>query len=458
MNGIGLNFGSPTSGQGIDVSSMVSQIMAGYQAVETPWRSQLADLAAQDAAFSTLGSDLSSLSTAFGALTNFEGPLASMEGSSSAPNILALTSAATTAVAGSHTITVTSLAQTSAWSTSQTLISASDTLTGSVSIQVGSGAAQNFTIDSTDNTLPLLAAAINNAGIGVTANVVTESGGSYLSLVSGTSGSAGGLTITGSVADQTTGGTALNFTQAQPGLDAQLTVDGVAMTSPSNTVTNAIPGVTYQLLEANPSTPVQVEITNNTSSVTSTVQSFVSSYNTLVQDLNKQEGANASGSPEPLFGNGDVALMQEDLGQAINTTVSGSGIAGFAALGITVNNDGTLALNSDTLNTALDQNYQNVVSFFQGVNSIGQQFSNVLSSFSASSPTGVLAQALNSNASVEGTLNQNIANENKIIAAQQTRITAQLNQANEALQSIPTRLSEVNEIYSAITGYSQVQG
>lgn len=458
MSGIGLSFGSPTSGQGIDVSSMVSQIMAGYQAVETPWQNQLISLAAKDMAFSTLGSDLSSLSTAFGALTNFEGPLASMEGSSSDTSILALTSAATTAVAGSHTITVTSLAQTSAWSTSQTLISATDTLSGSVSIQVGSGSAQNFTLDSSDDTLSSLAAAINNAGIGVTANMVTESSGSYLSLVSGTSGSAGGLTITGSVTDQTAGGTAVNFTQAQPGLDAQLTVDGVAMTSPSNTVTNAIPGVTFQLLEANPSTPVQVEITNNTSSVTGAVQSFVSAYNTLVQDLNTQEGNDSAGNPEPLFGNSDVALMQEDLGQAINSTASGSGIASFAALGITVKDDGTLSFNSDTLNSALDQNYQNVVSFFQGVGSIGQQFSNVLSSFSASSPTGVIAQALNSDASEKSTLNENISNENTIIAAKQTQITAELNQANEALQSIPTHLSEVNEIYSAITGYNQVQG
>ncbi len=458
MGTVGLSFGSPTSGQGIDVSSMVSQIMASYQAVETPWQNQLTALNAEDTAFSTIGNDLSSLSTAFDSLTNFEGPLASMEGSSSDTNILALTSAATTAVAGSHTITVNALAQTSAWSTSSTLISAADTLSGAVSIQVGSGSAQNFTLDSTDNTLASLAAAINSAGMGVAANVVTESGGSFLSLVSGTSGSAGNLAVTGTLTDQTAPGTpTVSFTQAQPGVDAQLTVDGVEMTSPSNTVTNAVPGVTFQLLEANPSTPVQVEITNDTANVSTAVATFVSAYNTVIQDLNTQEGNDSSGNPEPLFGNGDVALMQEDLGSAINATTSASGINGFGALGISVNDDGTLTLNTDTLNTALDQNYQGVVSLFQGAGSIGEQFSNVLSAFSSSSPTGVISQALQSDASEESTLNTNISNENTIIASEQTQITTELNQANEALQSIPTQLSEVNEIYSAITGYNEVQ-
>lgn len=457
MSTVGLSFGSPTSGQGIDVSSVVSEVMAGYQAVETPWQNQLTSLEADDTAFTDIGNDLSTLATAFSDLTDFEGPLASMEGSSSDPSILELTSAATTAVAGSDTVTVTSLAQTSSWSTSSTLISASDTLSGSLSIQVGSGSAQNFTLDSSDDTLSSLATAINNADIGVTANVVTESSGSFLSIVSGTSGSAGDLAISGSVTDQTAGGSAVNFTQALQGLDAQLTVNGVAMTSPSNTVTNAIPGVTFQLLAADPSTPVQVEITNDTSDVTSAVESFVSAYNTVIGDLNTQEGDDSSGDPEPLYGNSNIALMQESLGDAINASVSGSGINSFAALGITVNDDGTLSLNTDTLTAALDNDYQGVVNFFQGADSIGEQFSNVLSGLSSSSPTGVLYQALQQDSSEESTLNANISNENQIISNEQTQVTAELNQANEALEEIPTELSEVNEIYSAITGYDEVQ-
>jgi flagellar hook-associated protein 2 len=120
MATVGLSFGNPTGGTGFDVTATVSQIMAGYQAIETPWNTQLTALASQDAAFTTIGNDLSTLSTALGMLTNFQGVLASKEGSSSNTSVLALTGAATSAVAGSHTVAVTQLAQTSAWSTSST--------------------------------------------------------------------------------------------------------------------------------------------------------------------------------------------------------------------------------------------------------------------------------------------------------------------------------------------------
>ncbi|HEY4049609.1 MAG TPA: flagellar filament capping protein FliD [Acidobacteriaceae bacterium] len=456
MGTVGLSFGSPTGGQGFNVATTVSQIMSNYQAIETPWKNQLTSLQAQDTALSTIGTDLSSLSTAFSALTNFQGALASKEGSSSDPSILAITSAGTSAVAGSHTISVTKLATTSSWSTSSTRIAATDTLAGSFSVQVGSGAAQTFQLNSSNNTLSSLAAAINNAGIGVSANVITDSTGSFLSLVSGTSGSAGNLTLSGSLTDQTASGTpAVNFTQAQAGADAQLTVDGVSLTSGSNTVTNAIPGVTFQLLQANPSTQVQMEITNNTSAVTGTVQSFVNAYNTVVKDVNAQEGNDSSGKPEPLFGSSTIALLQEKLGAAINTTTSGSGINGFGALGITINNDGTLSLNTDTLNSALNQNYQGVVNFFQGASSGGMNFSNVLSGLSSSSSTGVIHVTLKSNAAQESALNASITNENSIIATQTAKITAELNSANQTLQAIPTLLSEVSVMYSAITGYNQ---
>ena len=89
--------------------------MATYQAVETPWNTQLSTLSTQDAAFSTIGSDLSDLSSAMTALTNFQGVLESEEGSSSDPNVLALTAASTSARPGAIHVTVTQLAQSDSW-------------------------------------------------------------------------------------------------------------------------------------------------------------------------------------------------------------------------------------------------------------------------------------------------------------------------------------------------------
>jgi len=322
MGAVGLSFGNPTSGTGFDVSTTVSEIMANYQAVETPWNTQLATLSSEDAAFTTIGTALSNLSSAAFALTNFEGVLASMEGSSSNPGVLELSSASTSAVAGSHSVAVDQLAQTDTWTTSGTPVPANATLSGSFSIQVGSGTATTFNLNSaSDDTLATLASTINSAGIGVQAEVLSNSAGSYLSLVSGTSGLAGKLVIsdTGSSDSVTANGTALPFTNSVVGQDAVMVVDGSTVTSSSNTVTTAIPGVTFQLLDTSaPNTPVQVEIANNTGDVTSAMESFVSAYNAVMTDLNTQEGDSAAGSSEPLFGNSMIAQLQQQLSQAMN--------------------------------------------------------------------------------------------------------------------------------------------
>jgi flagellar hook-associated protein 2 len=134
MGTVGLSFGSASSGQGFDVATTVTQIQASEQAIETPWQNQLTALKAQDTAFSSLGTDLSTLTTSLQALTDFEGVFSEKQGSSSDTNLLSLTSASTTAVAGSHTIVIGSLAQTSS-EVSSVISDPNDTLSGSLTIQ-----------------------------------------------------------------------------------------------------------------------------------------------------------------------------------------------------------------------------------------------------------------------------------------------------------------------------------
>src|SRR5437899_9514227 len=152
MGTVGLNFGAVNSGSGFDVTSTVNQILAIEQAIETPWKTQLTNLQAQDTALSSFGTHLASLSSSLQTLTDFSGVFASKQGSSSDTNVVALTSASTLATAGSHTILVNHLAQTSS-QYSDRIADASDTLSGSLTIQ-----GKTITIDSSNNTLALLAA------------------------------------------------------------------------------------------------------------------------------------------------------------------------------------------------------------------------------------------------------------------------------------------------------------
>jgi flagellar hook-associated protein 2 len=478
MGTVGLSFGSATSGQGFDVTTTVNQIVTNLQAVETPWKTQLTSLQSKDTALSSLGTQISTLSTDLQSLTDFSGTLAYKTGSSSDPNVLNLSSASATAVAGTHTITVQNLAQTS--SAASDAVGASDVLTGGITFKVGTGDWQTVNVGDGNSaaTLSGLSAAINAADPGVTASVLTNSDGTVrLSLVSGTSGSAGQITIADStsnpgspttLADSTSAdtNTGLGLATIQNGADATLTVDGVTLTSASNTVTNAVPGVTFQLLStgssSSGSTPesVQVVIANDTSSIESAITTFVNDYNTTMKAINTQEGKDSSGNPEPLYGASVLAQLQEGLQSAVSTVFGSNTINSLISLGITASasDDGTITLDSDTLSNALNSNFDQVVQLFQATGSFGSTFTNTLDSLGNSSATGgAISLALSEDSSQETTLNDDVSKQEALIATQKASLTTELNAANQVLQSIPEQIQEINQMYSAITGYSSAQ-
>jgi len=462
MSTVGINFGSATSGTGFDVTSTVTAILADQQAIETPWKTQLTTLQAQDAVFTTLGTDLSTLSTNLQALTDAEGVLAEKQGSSSDTNVIALTSASATAVAGSHTIVVNSLASTASDYSSE-IANASDTLTGGITVN---GTTLNV-VAGTSDTLATFAAAINQASLGVSASVISDANGSRLSLVSNTSGAAGAITVTSTLEDSTTS-TAIGFTESQLGANANITVDGLQLYPSSNTVTGAIPGVTFQLLSAAPTESVQIEVTNDNTAIETAVQSFVTAYNAVIADINGQEKNDSSGNPEPLFGNTTLSLIQTQLQGALFGGAASGSISNIAQLGLSVGDDGTLTFTSSTLDSALNSDFSDVQGYFQNTGSFGENFSNILNGTVSNgetsgglgnqAPYGAVYLAEQQNSAQESELNTDISNEQATLATEQTTLTTELTTANQELQAIPEQLNEINEIYSAISGYNQNTG
>ena len=478
MGAVGLNFGSPTSGQGFDVASTVNQIVTNLQSVEKPWKDQLSSLQSKDSALSSLGTQLSTLASDLQALTDFNGTMAYKTGSSSNTDVLSLSSASANAVAGTHTVIVQSLAQVSTAATDA--IKATDVIAGSITFKIGAGEWKTVNVGdaTTDATIAGLSAAINNASLGVTASVLTNADGTArLSLVSKTHGVAGQITIADSInnpssptnlSDKTAADTHANLGLAliQNGIDATIKVDGVTVTSASNTVTNAIPGVTFQLLSTGTSdsnaTPqsIQVVIANDTSSIETAISKLVSDYNAVVKAVNAQEGKTSSGNPAPLYGTAIAAQLQQGLLTAVSASFGSNAINSLIALGITATAtaDGTITLDADKLTTALDSNFDQVVSLFQDSGSFGSAFTELLDSLGTNSAKGgAIALALKENGSQEATLNGNIDRQETVIADQKTRLTKQLNLANQILQAIPQQIDQVNEMYSAITGYNRNQ-
>ena len=451
MGAIGLSFGSPTSGQGFNVTTTVASLVANMQAAEAPYNTQLTSLHSQDTVISNLGTLMSTLSTDIENLSGATGALSALTGSSSDTGILQLTGASTGAVAGTHSIVVSQLAQTA--SAYGNAVAATDTLSGSMSIQLGSGTPLTIAVDPSNNTLSGLAASINNASAGVTASVVSGTNGEQLSLVSETSGAAGAFTVVSTGLTDATKGTAVAFTAGEKAQDATMTVDGIAASSSSNTVTSVLPGVTFQLLTSS-TTPVQVNIDNDTATMSTAVSTMVKDYNAVVTALNTQEGNTATGGAEPFFGNPLIATIQEQLDSAISGSSTGDA-NGIGAIGVTVKTDGTLTLDSDTLATALSTNFNSVLSLFQGSGGVGESLTAAATSLGNTDPQGVLSLAATANTSQETDLKATLTSMNTNITAQTATLTASLNAANQTLQMIPVQLQEVNTLYDAITGYGE---
>lgn len=236
-------------GQGIDVQQFVKFAIAGQQANITALQTQQTALNTQTSELATISSDLLALDNAAFALRGQLGALGAQVASSSNSRVVSAT-ASSIAASGSHSITVTSLATTASCYSNQ-FQSSSTISSGSFQIQVGSNSPVTVTVDSTNNTLSQLAASINNQGIGVTASVIQDANGYRLAMVSNSSGAAGDITVS----NNTTGP---SFTKAVTGANAAFAVDGVPISSASNTVSNVINGVTLSLGSTSPSTPVTI--------------------------------------------------------------------------------------------------------------------------------------------------------------------------------------------------------
>ena len=448
---VGISFGSATSGDGFDVATTVSSILAVERAPETAWATQTTALTAQDAVLSTLGTNLSSLSTALASLTSFDGVFSTNTGATSDTSTVELTNVGSTATPGTHVLTVGNLAATSTYLSGQVATSA--TVSGTLSLQVGSGTATSLTIAS-GSTLAQVASQINTSSSGVNATVITGNNGSYLSLVSGTSGAGGDLTIDSSGLTDSSS-TSVSFTQSKAGADASYTLDGVSLTSPTNSVSTALRGVTFQLLAPTATNSnVELAIVADTSSVSTTLSNFVSAYNTVVKALAAQETNDSSGNAEPLFGSPLVSQIQSTLSAAVSTTGTSSSTSGISlvSLGITTGTDGTLTLDTSVLFLGprfQSQRHRNFLPECAG--DFGQNLSTSLTNLGSTS-TGVIGLAQTANSTEETQLATNKTNLELRVSADQTSLTTELTTANEILQAIPSTLKGITALFDAITG------
>ena len=432
-----------SSSSGIDVTSAVNASVTAAQAPETNWENQQSTLQSQSNALTSLQTATTTLDNDVQALNSLVGPLSATLVSSSNSSLVTGSAASGSAV-GNDVVVVNSLATTASWS-SNTLANETTVLPPETFvITTASGGSATITTGNGINTLDDLTKAINSENLGLNASVINDANGSRLAITSTTSGSAGNFTVTSS-------DPSFSLTQAVGGANASLTVNGIQIASASNTVTGAVPGLTLNLLGASPGTQVSLSVTHDTSQASTAINQFVTDYNTLIGQLNTQFADNNGTGQGVLADDPSVRNLQSELLQSLSYTATpGTGttttVQNLSSLGITVNNDGTLAVNSATLSNSLQNNFGDVQNFFQGAalngfaNSLDQQLTNFISP-----SDGAFTVDLKSLSSQYSTLQDDINNfETNIITPLRTRLQASFSQAEVALQQLPNEIKNVD--------------
>ncbi|MDB5814257.1 MAG: fliD [Rhodocyclales bacterium] len=416
-------------GSGIDVESLVTKLMALERRPINNLQTKESGIQTQLSAYGTLKSTLSSLQDAATALQtrqNFASNTAVV-----ADTTIASATVDSTATAGSYSLSVDKLAQTEKVRSTGYASATSTIPTGTLQINLGTYNGTSFTpdatksfsvtINSSNNTLSGLRDAINGANAGVTASLVNDGTFTRLVVSSNDTGASNAYKLSGLAGfdfDPASAGTS-SMLSTQSAQDASFTLDGIAMTRPSNKITDALSGVTLNLT-AKTTTATTLNVSSNTTAIAAKINTFVTAYNNAVGLMSSQSSYNASSKTAgPLNGEASVRTIQSQLrsivGSSVGTTTN---LARLSDIGIQIGVDGKLAVNSDKLTAALSDPTKDVASLFiTGTTTSG------FASQIATSIKSILGDGGVLTARTDG-LTQTIKSTDKSIASLETRMTA----------------------------------
>lgn len=381
---------SPGIGSGLDVSGIISKLMEVEQRPLTQLNTKEAKQQAQLSAFGSLKSALSSFQDSVKALA--KPSLFNSFKATLADTTLATVSTSSSAAAGTHQIEVQSLAQaqkikSEAFTTTDTVIGS-----GSLTIEFGTYSkegtftanaektAKTITIDPAKSTLADIRNTINEANAGVTASIVNDGNGNRLVISSKDSGLANALKISvndtdgnhtdnaglSKLAFDTSADGVRNMTETVAAQNAVMVIDGITVEKSSNTISDALEEVTFNLLKANPDTSTTLTIEKDKSSTEAAVKALVTTYNELektIGNLSRYDAANKQAAV--LTGDSTVRMIQSRVRAMLNGNQSAAGgINSLSELGISFQKDGTLALDNNKLSAVLDDPDKNIAAFF----------------------------------------------------------------------------------------------
>jgi flagellar hook-associated protein 2 len=450
-------------GSVIDVNSLVSQLVAATRAPKDALISSKTQTVTTE--ISALGTLKSSLSTFQDTLAGIDTPTVFNAQVANTSNGSVFTATATSdAISGSYGISVSQLAQ------AQQLVSgpfggtSGNTVgTGTLSLSLG-GQSFSVNVTSANNTVAGIAAAINSAtgNPGITATVINGSDGAHLLLSSSRTGAANTIGVS-----ETDGGNGLaaitygtgnttHYTQNAAAQDAMFSISGIQHTSPSNTVSDALNGVTLNLTGTTPAAPAAgssatLTVSSDTSTITTNIQGFVDGYNALVKAIQPLGSYDqTTGTAGPMMGDPVLSGVQNEIRSALYSIVD-TGSATYntlASVGITTQADGSLKLDKNKLQTAMANAPGAVSALFSGTSGVAAQLNKSIGNALGSG--GIVDSRSKTLIKRENALTQ----QSKDLDTQMAQLTASMTQQyaklNTLLSSLQTTSAYLTQQFAAL--------
>jgi flagellar hook-associated protein 2 len=374
--------GSPITFSGfnqIDFTAILNAIMTAERVPMTALETQKTTLNTQGTAFTTLASKLGALKSALDTLTDSEGfsPFTVASGDAEAVGV----STTTGGVAGTYEVVVSQLARAQVMASTTTYTSPDQVIATGGSINVALLGNPPVQIPPTaltgSMTVRQFADAINaQADSPVTASVVQAAPGQYRLVLTGrNSGTDNAFTVTSSL----TGGAGIVFTDTDgngtygdsagdvsvTASNATLTVNNIPITSATNDVQDAVPGVLLSLAKSDPAKKVLVELTESSAAAEKELEGFVKAYNDLMAFLNEQNTAAANGNAS-IARDGMVRSIKAELRAAMQQEypAAGTNYSRLSTAGIEFEQTGTIKINKVRLGEALKASSTSVRTLF----------------------------------------------------------------------------------------------
>ncbi len=388
-------------GSGLNINNLVEQLV---NAERTPKESRF------DAREALIQTKISSLGNFKGAISTFQTSLSGLKSASSfqkmtvssSDTTMVTASAEKNADVGNYRLDVKQLAQSHALASSVYTSADAEVGTGKLTIQLGtttydqqndvySGFVANpaktalsLTIDGSNNTLTGLRDAINNANAGVNASIINDGSGYRLVLDSKDTGAANSMQI--SVTDDgdsdnsdNAGLSAFSFNATQTHLqqnqaaqNANISINGLAVSSASNTITSAVKGLTINLLQAQAGKVVNLNVSRNQDGIKQSVESFIKGFNELKTTIDSLSGYDLTQQKAGvMLGDSMLRGAMSSIRNQLTQYISGlnGSIKSLSDIGISFQRDGSLSFEASKLTTALSSKPNEVAQLFTALGS-----------------------------------------------------------------------------------------